>query len=213
FTGHLAIRYFVVSLAALLVFAWLAAQAFESSLSRSTWTEIEAAANLAASEAAPQLDAGNLSQASDAAQRVAQNTRIRITLVLPDGKVVQESKDESQRVENVGDRPEIVEALAGRRGQDTRFSDTRKEEIMFVAVPVRQAGKIVGAVRAGKSATEIQQIYRESARALLIDLIAVGIVAGLIGWWLARRTSRQLTPLFKGAGVVSQDQLIHKMQQ
>jgi hypothetical protein len=55
FVGHLAVRYIVVSLTALLMFGWWAAHAFNQALTRAAWTELEAAANLAATEAAPLL--------------------------------------------------------------------------------------------------------------------------------------------------------------
>jgi two-component system, OmpR family, phosphate regulon sensor histidine kinase PhoR len=218
--GHLAVRYFVISLAALMVFGWWAAQAFDLALTRSTWTELEAAANLAATEVGPAVaqpgtpHPGPLAQGeSDAVARIALNTRTRITVVLPDGVVLLDTREAAEQLENNADRPEVAAALAGNTGHDARYSATRNEQMMYVAVPLRQEGKIVGVVRAAKSAADLQLVYHDSQRALLAGMVVVGIAAGFVGWWVARRSSRQIEPLAKGAELLAQGQRIPKLPQ
>ncbi|HZZ26559.1 MAG TPA: ATP-binding protein [Pirellulales bacterium] len=215
---HLAFRYFLISLAALMVFAWWAAQAFNLALTRSTWTELEAAANLAATDAGPLVSKQSASQAepfvqgqTEAVARIAKNTRTRITLVLTGGQVLFDTSDEASQMENHSNRPEVVAALAGTTGHDARYSDTRNEQMMYVAVPLRQEGKIVGAVRAAKSAADLQLVYHDSQRSLLEGIVVIGIVAGLAGWWFARRTSRQIVPLVNTAEMLSQGQQMPKL--
>jgi two-component system, OmpR family, phosphate regulon sensor histidine kinase PhoR len=228
--GHLAVRYIVISLAALLVFGWWATQAFNLALTRSTWTELEAAANLAATEAGPFVSkqgaphAGSSSPATqgaltsvlshavtEAVARIAQNTRTRLTLVLSDGQVLFDTREEAGQMENHANRPEVVAALAGNTGHDARYSDTRNEQMMYVAVPLRQEGKIVGAVRAAKSSADLALVYHDSQRSLLEGIVVIGIAAALAGWWFARRSSRQIEPLAKGAEMLSKGQRMPKL--
>ncbi len=159
---HLAVRVWIVALVALVIFGWLAAQAFDRALSNATWSELEAAANLAAAEAAPKLTADPPALPDEALVRMSQNTRMRITVILPDGRVIFDSSYASERMENHSDRPEIKSALAGARGRASRYSDTLNQQMWYVAVPVRQQGKIVAAVRTAKSAQVIEQVYHDS---------------------------------------------------
>ncbi|HTQ39145.1 MAG TPA: ATP-binding protein [Pirellulales bacterium] len=217
--GHLAVRYFVLCLAALLVFGWWAAQSFNSALTRSTWTELEAAANLAATELGPLLGgeipetAMGQSKAAEAVARIAQTTSTRITVVLADGQVLLDSdpREDPRQMENHSTRPEIAAALAGGVGRDTRYSETRNETMLYAAAPVRQEGKIVGAARTAMSATEVGQVYHDSQRSLLAGVAVVAIAAGLIGWWLASRSSARLQPLAAGAALLSQGERMPKL--
>ena len=45
--------------------------------------------------------------------RMSQNTRTRITVILPDGRVIFDSRDNPERMENHRDRPEVKSALGG----------------------------------------------------------------------------------------------------
>lgn len=218
--GYLTGRFFILSLIALIVFGWWAAQAFDLALTRSTWTELEAAANLAAMEIGPLLAKQPAAGTSDlqsadeqnVVARIAANTRTRITVVAADGSALVDSREDPKQLENQSDRPEIASALAGNTGRQTRFSATRNEQLMYVAVPLRQDGRTIGAVRASKSAAEIQTIYRDSQRALLIGIVVIAAAAGLVGWWLARRGSRQIVPLAIGAELLAQGQRMPKLQ-
>jgi two-component system, OmpR family, phosphate regulon sensor histidine kinase PhoR len=223
--GHLAVRYFILCLAALMVFGWWAAHAFDVALTHSTWSEIEAAANLAATELGPHLalgehSAGNAATTpqgkeaetavAEAANRIGLNTRTRITVVWPDGKVLLDTREDPLQMENHSNRPEIVAALTGSTGTDTRYSATRNEQMLYVAVPLRQDGKIIAAVRAAESAADLEQVYHDAQRSLLAGIVIVAVIAGLCGWWLASRSKRQLAPLVHGAQLLSQGQRMPK---
>ncbi len=210
--GHLAVRYFVVCLAALLVLGWLAARTFDRSLTRSTWTELEAAANLVAGEVADNLAAANAddrSLAVAAADRIGNATRTRITLIAPSGAVLHDNRDDAERMENHADLPEVIAARAGKQGRDTRYSNSRNVQMMYVAVPlVRESdGQLVGIARAATSSEEIERVFHESQRSLLLGIVGVATVAGLVGWWLARRTAEPVEQLCAGA-----NQLAHGEQ-
>ncbi len=135
--------------------------------------------------------------------RIAQNTRTRITLIAADGKVWFDTREDAEQLENHSNRPEFTAALAGNTGHDARYSATHNEQMMYVAVPLQHEGKTIGAVRAAKSAAELEQVDRDSQRALLAGIAVVGFFAALACWWLARRSGRQIEPLAHGAEMLS----------
>jgi two-component system, OmpR family, phosphate regulon sensor histidine kinase PhoR len=197
--SHLARRYLLVSLLAVMALAWYAAFAFDRALTRSVWTELEAAANLTASETASLVTAGDESAVREAARRVAQTPRMRITIVLPDGRPVFDSRDDVSQLRSQADRPEIATALAGSPGHDVRETSTGNERVMYLAVPVRYEGQIVAAARAATSAAEIDRVYRASLHALFWGILLVAAAAAAVGWWMAARTARPVAQLAQAA--------------
>jgi two-component system, OmpR family, sensor kinase len=92
------------------------------------------------------------------------------------------------------DRPEIEAALAGRREQISRHSQTLDAEILATAVPVRRGGRTVGAVRVTQSVDSVDEAVRTSildVAALTAVVLALGMIAGaLIAQQIARPIRR-----------------------
>ena len=68
---------------------------------------------------------------------------MRLTLIRKDGKVMGESERKSLELEKHMDRPEVKEALHGRVGASIRVSETLKLEMLYVALPVDERGRIL----------------------------------------------------------------------
>ena len=64
----------------------------------------------------------------------------------------------------------------------SRYSDTLNQQMWYVAVPVRQQGNIVGAVRSAKSAQVIEQVYHDSQWYLATLLLVVGVAISILAW-------------------------------
>ena len=80
-------------------------------------------------------------------KEIGRVAHVRVTVILPDGRVVGDSDVEPETMENHANRPEIQEALAGRTGKSERFSDTLRRMLSYLAVPVQRDGKVVAVVR------------------------------------------------------------------
>jgi signal transduction histidine kinase len=92
------------------------------------------------------------------------------------------------------DRPEVRGALAGRREQISRNSQTLGADILATAVPVRRGGRTVGAVRVTQSVDSVNDAVRSSildVAALTAVVLALGMIAGaLIAQQIARPIRR-----------------------
>ena len=73
--------------------------------------------------------------------------KTRITVIDPAGTVLADSENDPAKMENHGGRPEVQEALNGRKGVATRYSSTMNQDVLYVAVPVEKDGRPVGVVR------------------------------------------------------------------
>ncbi|MCW8820569.1 MAG: hypothetical protein OQK61_09720, partial [Ignavibacteriaceae bacterium] len=64
---------------------------------------------------------------------------LRVTLVSLKGDVIGDSYIDADRlslVENHSNRPELQQAIAEGSGESTRYSDTVKEDMLYIAVPL-----------------------------------------------------------------------------
>ncbi len=80
-------------------------------------------------------------------KRLGGQLRTRITIIDPAGTVLADSENDPARMENHASRPEVQEALKGRKGVSTRFSSTMNQEVLYVALPLEKDGRLTGIVR------------------------------------------------------------------
>jgi two-component system phosphate regulon sensor histidine kinase PhoR len=126
-------------------------------------------------------------------------TGTRLTVILPSGKVVGDSEKDPRQMDNHGDRPEIREALAGRVGISTRFSFTLSHSMMYVAVPWRQQGRVAAVVRASLPVRAIDRALRAFYLKIALGGFVLALLVAGLGFLIARRISRPLLDLQRGA--------------
>lgn len=123
----------------------------------------------------------------------------RVTVILPDGRVIGDSAEQPARMENHADRPEIRAALAGNIGRSIRFSDTVRRRLLYVALPVIREQHVVGVARMARPVVDIDAQLRGLMWQIGLGGGGVALFAALAGWILARRISRPLEDLRQAA--------------
>ncbi|MDK2942905.1 ATP-binding protein [Acetobacterium carbinolicum] len=88
------------------------------------------------------LETGNKKSLDD----FSQSTNVRMTIINPQGEVTYESLQGVGDLENHKNRPEIIGALKGVETTEVRFSNTFKDEMIYVATPYFGETQSVGAV-------------------------------------------------------------------
>lgn len=123
----------------------------------------------------------------------------RVTIVRRDGSVLGDSDLDLAalgRVENHADRPELIAALADRQGSSTRWSDTLKQRMMYIAAPFRRDGAVVGTVRLAKPLADVDGALRHVRRFVFASAglaLAVATVLLLLASHRLTRGARGLT--------------------
>jgi two-component system phosphate regulon sensor histidine kinase PhoR len=109
----------------------------------------------------------------------AREVRARVTIVTLEGRVVADtavSGPELLALENHKNRPEVQAALATGVGLSTRHSATVDRDLLYAAVPVYHAGKVVGVSRVALSLDAVDDQVGALQRAVgLALLMAFGI--------------------------------------
>jgi two-component system phosphate regulon sensor histidine kinase PhoR len=121
----------------------------------------------------------------DEADRLAELTTTRVTLIAEDGRVLGDSDLEDQAladVENHLQRPEVQEARTRGIGVVTRYSTTVRIEMLYAAVTARHPR--VRYVRVALPLTTVaEEIRRVGVRAVLAFMLAIPFALALA--WLA----------------------------
>lgn len=125
-------------------------------------------------------------------------TDLRMTLVAADGTVLADSAEDPSSMGNHGDRPEIIDALAGTVGRDVRRSATQGVEQMYVAVPATYEGQRA-ALRVSESLAKIGEISAGARRTGLILLALSVLLALIVGARTAASTARPVERLADAA--------------
>lgn len=151
--------------------------------------------NLLAVAQAGALVVGRTDQpAAQVAEQLVARTDLRLTIVAADGRVVTDSQFDPDTMENHRTRPEIAKALQGQTGIERRFSETEREEALYVAVPASLEGQRV-ALRVSQPLSEIEAIAASSRRFGLLLLLVASALASAAAWWAARAAAEPVARL------------------
>jgi two-component system phosphate regulon sensor histidine kinase PhoR len=145
------------------------------------------------------------------AHRAATRTRARVTVIAPDGRVLADSDEPSGRMDNHASRPEVVQALAGGRGQAVRFSRTVNRDLAYFAqaVPQPDGERLILrlAIPVGEGIHGFSRFRRDF---LGVALVSLAVAAGIALLW-ARRITQPLRQMAGFAQAVSRGELSHRL--
>jgi len=137
-------------------------------------------------------------------ENLGERGNFRVTVILPSGEVVGDSDEKAVAMEDHGNRPEIVQALAEGLGINVRFSNTLQQDMMYVALPLLDQGRVAGIVRVAVSINELNQTLNTLWLILFIGGIIFVLLAALLIYFRSKRISRPLLRLRKSAELISQ---------
>lgn len=174
---------------ALFAINYLTSRVVDSTYMASRWRELDDKARI--------LELSGISALADSTKihEIAKAAGARITLIGRDGNVFADSEANPSDMENHGSKPEVEEALAGRRGSSIRPSTTFKEPYLFLAVPISQ-----GALRLSVPLAHVQRDVAMIRTRTLQSTALAFIPVILIALYLARVTSLRLGSIIAYAG-------------
>lgn len=144
-------------------------------------------------------DGGPIEASQGFARQWADLLENRVTIIDPNGRVIDESEDDPALMDDHSSRPEIVEALASGEGSNTRFSATTNYQTMYYAVAVKADGKTVSIVRLALPLAQVNDSLIRLQTSILGATLLSCVIAGLLAYWIAANTTRPLLRLTKTA--------------
>lgn len=119
----------------------------------------------------------------------------RVTIILPDGKVIAETQYDVNAMENHLSRPEVQTALAGGTGIDIRTSATLGQRFLYVAIPVLDSDKVIAVSRLSISLATLDASIQKVKVFLFILTGSVLLIVLLLSFYFALRKNNPLTRL------------------
>jgi two-component system phosphate regulon sensor histidine kinase PhoR len=174
------------------------ADALEDFAVESLAQRLASVAGVLEDDARPLLRGGTPEAAQAFVLRVARPTSARVTLIAPDGRVLGESDRRGadlSAVGNHGTRPEVKAALEGRLGRDLRRSATIDTPLLYVAWPVRDAGRVIGVLRLALPLSAVTASYATLHRVMLAGGGVALMIALGIGIFVAGRVTRPVVDM------------------
>jgi two-component system phosphate regulon sensor histidine kinase PhoR len=170
-----------------------------------TESELQARAQLVREQVVADIGTKSADALELLVRRLGAASGTRITLIsagLPgavSGTVLADSDSVPAEMGDHSDRPEFRQALLGRTGVSIRHSTTLDVEMMYVAVPVIEDGRVTSVVRAAIPLTRVNSALAELYWRIGLSAVVVAVIAALIGLLVSSRISRQMREIKDGA--------------
>ncbi|OBZ13277.1 two-component system histidine kinase PnpS [Bacillus sp. FJAT-26390] len=137
---------------------------------------------------------------SEEAKELKRYTGARVTFIRNDGVVLGDSDGDPRYMDNHLSRIEVEEALKSGTGRAIRASETVKQNMMYVAIPVQvipdQAPDVI---RLAMSLKEVENSIRNLTMGLMAGLLVLFLIAAIISYRLALGLTRPLEQITKVA--------------
>jgi len=157
------------------------------------------------------LDSPNIQSVDALAKHWSEIVNARVTIIGADGTVLGESQEDRTKMDNHSTRPEILQAGRNGWGSATRFSDTVRYDMLYVAVAVKQADQLLGFVRLAIPLQRVQENIRHIQWTIGIATLATGLLAAILAIWIANRTTRPLRELIQAADQMAAGKLDQRL--
>ena len=203
----------LIALVALAVVAWDASSSLRRFYLARTAEDLQSRARLAEDQIVPLLAAKKYAEIDALCKELGKRSATRLTVILPDGKVVGDSLESPQEMENHALRPEFVDALDEDKGKGVslRYSDTLKQDLRYVAVPARDHGQTLGVVRAAVSLAAIDGALGEIRSHILVASLLTAVLLAVASLIIARRFVKPLEQLSHDAERLARGDLGHRL--
>jgi two-component system phosphate regulon sensor histidine kinase PhoR len=145
------------------------------------------------------------------AKALGQEIDSRITIIALDGTVLGDSLENPVTMENHATRPEVVDALAKGIGESTRYSTTLKEQMMYVAVTIKNQDTVVGIARVALPLTTVEASVNHVTRTIILATVIIAALAVLAVWIITGTLTRNIRKLTRAAKGIAGGELGQKI--
>ena len=203
--------YLLITLISLLAASWYASEAMRQFFLEQTATDLKARAALLERQIKGLLSPLRPETIDTICKEAGRLSATRITVILPDGTVIGDSRETPRLMDNHGTRPEIITALSGETGKSLRFSKTLMQRMLYVAAPIRDRQGIVAVLRTSLPATAVETEIRSIQLKIALSGCIIALLAAGISWVISRRISQPIEQMKKSAEHFAGGDLSHRL--
>ncbi len=203
--------YLFITLIAIGAVSWYVAHFLSDYLFQRTLADLKTQGRIVEVLAARHLEPLDANAIDRLCKRIGQSTPTRVTVILPNGKVVGDSEEDPQKMDSHMDRPEVRIAVSGRIGSSQRYSRTLEKRMMYVALPMENNGIMHGVLRISIPLTDIDAELESIQGNIYLGGFLIAGLASVICLYVSRRISRPIEELKTGAENFARGNLTHSL--
>jgi two-component system phosphate regulon sensor histidine kinase PhoR len=166
--------------------------------------EAKLIANISTSSFADPVQQANL---DTIAKTISGEISTRITFIAKDGTVLGDSDQDPTTMENHLTRPEVAAALVTGEGQATRYSATLHENMMYVAVLVKNQGQLLGIARVALPLTTVESSLNAEVTTILSGIAIAALLFVAAAALITRMITRPVRQITKAAESIASGNL------
>ena len=204
--------FLMIVLIPLMMVSWYTGYSMRLFFMDQTAANLEARVNLLKDQVTGYLVADDRENIERLCKHAGKSAGSRITVIQSLGKVLGDTEADPDAMENHSDRPEFVKAMAGETGVFTRYSDTLRESMMYLAVPILQGETRIGVLRASVSIGAIDNQLEKIQHRISLGILVVALLATGASFLFSRRVSQPLEKIREGAECFARGQLSYRLQ-
>lgn len=148
----------------------------------------------------PLGDSSSLSKTDSLTDEIGGGIQGRITIIDKQGKVLGDSYESGKALsimENHRNRPEVASALQDKPGKSIRYSYTIKEEMLYIASPIKYRGEVIGVACLALPLTELRHQQNRILNIVLLGLVLAFIFSLILSFGFANRVSKPLRQIMQ----------------
>ncbi|MCU0610096.1 MAG: ATP-binding protein [Chitinispirillaceae bacterium] len=210
-TWQLLAGYLVVMLLPLMVASWYTSVLYKKHYVGQVISSEKMNNYLISEEIAPLIGSNTFLRVDSLCKRFGREIGMRVTIILPDGRVIGDSERNPDSMENHRYRPEIVGALDSGFGTAQRQSTTLRKPMVYVASAIRADGAVVGVVRTAVPIVAIRTALHGYYGRIIIVVLVMMMVAVFLSLFLSRRFILLVRELESGAQRFARGELSAKI--
>lgn len=136
----------------------------------------------------------------------------RITVILPDGRVVGDSDKNPSQMDSHIDRPEVMQAIHDGMGTSLRYSGTLDQTLMYEAIQLKDpAGRLIGVLRTSIPVTAIDEKLKSIQLKIILGGLIIALLSSIVMLFIARRITQPIEQMKKGAERFAKGELDHRL--
>lgn len=198
FRRKLIATYLLLVLAILTVAGLYILSSLESASIDRLKSTLRAQGSLMSDGVGPVLEAHDLAGLQTVMRRLSQQAGTRVAVVGPDGRVLADSEQTAEQIVSVPNQlnqPEVRAAIADGVGSALRRGDTIGSEVLYLALPLRQDGRINGILRLAMPVSDLDRFTTPVRHTLVIGGLIALAAAAVLGFLFARQVTRPIAEM------------------
>ncbi|MDY6792777.1 MAG: ATP-binding protein [Thermodesulfobacteriota bacterium] len=203
--------YLMITLVALGVVSWYASSFLSDYFLERTIEGLKTQGRIIKEMVEPHLKPLYPKEIDRLCKQIGNSARIRVTVILPNGRVIGDSDENPAVMDSHADRPEFLKALSQPAGSALRYSRTLDKRMMYVALPIISSHRLEAILRTSIPLTEVDKELGIIQDRITLGGFFIALFAAMICFYISRRISRSIEEMRKGAEHFAKGDLTYRL--